>query len=439
MAENNRPNDGGSYSSLEWREVWRRFLSNGVIPGVEDELACTGDGATLNIAVAAGEAMVNGNWYQNTASQNQAQVPDAGDPRINRIVLRWTSAGDSVTCETLEGTPGAVPVAPTLTQDANTWEYSLCQVYVAAAAASLATSNITNEAEWAHPQGNCLVDKLTNDSGSAQTLGTVAVVDTSDDSYFNVTSTARDLTVLGVVGEYSIANAAAGDIVRAGLAWVYCDAAVTRGQYIKTGTTSGQATSGAAYNIGTFGRALQTTSGAGLCLCWLFGAPVAGTITPTAYMPIAYNSSSNVPDGTVGTDALEASCVTAAKVAALGRGAFVWSVGGTLAVATNAGIEFAAPYALTLTGGYIIAKTAPTAASLIMDVHSGAAAGTTVFTTQGNRPTLAAAATGPTAVVAPDVTSISAGTRLFCAIDQIGSTVAGADVTLVLAYTYALA
>lgn len=140
----------------------------------------------------------------------------------------------------------------------------------------------------------------------------------------------------------------------------------------------------------------------------------------------------------VQTAMLEDACVTAAKMGAKGRGAFVWFLPGTQAVDAKCDMEYVAPFAVTLTGGYIIAETAPTDAAFIMDVHSGAGAGVTVFTTQGNRPTLADGSTGPTAVVAPDVTAIAAGTRVFAAVDQIGATVAGANVTLVLAYTYAL-
>lgn len=69
------------------------------------------------------------------------------------------------------------------------------------------------------------------------------------------------------------------------------------------------------------------------------------------------------------------------------------------------------------------ADTAPTGASLIADVNKN---GTTVFTTQGNRPTIAISGTDST-TVAPDVTALAAGDRLSFDIDQIGSTIAGSD------------
>lgn len=88
-----------------------------------------------------------------------------------------------------------------------------------------------------------------------------------------------------------------------------------------------------------------------------------------------------------------------------------------------------APCAMTLTKVRLVVDTAPTGANLVVDVHTGTAAGTTIFTTQNNRPTIADGnKTGVS--VAPDVTSISEGDEFSVYIDQVGSTVAGADLTI---------
>jgi len=88
-----------------------------------------------------------------------------------------------------------------------------------------------------------------------------------------------------------------------------------------------------------------------------------------------------------------------------------------------------APCALTLTKVRLVVDTAPTDANLIVDVHTGTEAGTTIFTTQGNRPTIVAAAkTGVSA--APDVTAIAEGDEFSVYVDQIGSTIAGSDLTI---------
>ena len=88
-----------------------------------------------------------------------------------------------------------------------------------------------------------------------------------------------------------------------------------------------------------------------------------------------------------------------------------------------------APCAMTLTKVRLVTDTVPTGADLIVDVHTGTGAGTTIFTTQGNRPTIAAGSkTGVS--VAPNVTSIAEGDEFSVYIDQIGSTIAGADLTI---------
>ena len=169
-----------------------------------------------------------------------------------------------------------------------------------------------------------------------------------------------------------------------------------------------------------------------------------GTEVSTGMIAAQAVTTACLADLSVTTAKLAASAVTTAKIAAgavtptelgaYGRGAYVWSVAGTQSTGTNKGIVYKAPFAGTWTGGYIVCKTAPTGASLIFDVNK---AGTTIFTTQANRPTIAAAATSGT-IVAPDVTAIAAGDEFTIDCDQVGSTVAGADVTLILAYKYAL-
>ena len=81
----------------------------------------------------------------------------------------------------------------------------------------------------------------------------------------------------------------------------------------------------------------------------------------------------------------------------------------------------------TIVGTRLMSGTAPAGSSLIIDVNKN---GTTIYTTQGNRPTIAdgANAGGPGAT--PDVTGLAAGDYLTVDIDQVGSSVAGADLTV---------
>jgi len=71
--------------------------------------------------------------------------------------------------------------------------------------------------------------------------------------------------------------------------------------------------------------------------------------------------------------------------------------------------------------------TAPTGATIIVDVFKN---GTTVFTGGSGRPTIATS--GFTATGTPAVTSVAAGDYFTISITQVGSTVAGADATVTL-------
>jgi hypothetical protein len=107
-----------------------------------------------------------------------------------------------------------------------------------------------------------------------------------------------------------------------------------------------------------------------------------------------------------------------------------FSIPGTLVVAAGAA-RFRFPFAVTILGISAAINTAPTGASAIFDVNKN---GTTIFTTQGNRPTIAISAFNTSAEAVPDVTSFNAGDYMTIDVDQIGSTIAGADAVPVVRY-----
>jgi len=84
---------------------------------------------------------------------------------------------------------------------------------------------------------------------------------------------------------------------------------------------------------------------------------------------------------------------------------------------------------LTISNIFIYAETAPTGADIIVDVNKE---GTSIFaTTQANRPTITAASNSGTSGT-PDTTSWADGSYLTFDIDQVGSTIPGADLLIVI-------
>lgn len=110
---------------------------------------------------------------------------------------------------------------------------------------------------------------------------------------------------------------------------------------------------------------------------------------------------------------------------------------GTLYVGENL-LYTIVPKSCAASTAYISVLTAPTSANVIVDINYHAndmRSVSTIFTTSSNRPTITSAGYYGSAGGTPDVVNIAAGGIISLSVDQIGSTVAGADlcVTLVMA------
>jgi hypothetical protein len=156
---------------------------------------------------------------------------------------------------------------------------------------------------------------------------------------------------------------------------------------------------------------------------------LTGTVTVAAgyyKIPVTYIS------GTLPANGAQV-MVSFASAGDQGESMITFAQTGVLSVFTGA-IRYRFPFAATILGITSAVNTAPTGASLICDVNKN---GTTVFTTQGNRPTIAASGTAShtgTSEAVPDVTAIAAGDYLTVDIDQVGSTVAGSNLSVFIRY-----
>lgn len=101
-------------------------------------------------------------------------------------------------------------------------------------------------------------------------------------------------------------------------------------------------------------------------------------------------------------------------------------------IAVGAGlVRFPFPFVATLVSVTAGIATPPTGAALIVDVHRN---GTTIFSTQANRPTIAAGANATAAAPTPNTTAMAVGDYLTVDIDQVGSTVPGSNLTVQIYY-----
>ena len=137
------------YSASEFAEMqtkgnWR----DGVCLGVLNELEVLPVGGNKYVRVNTGEAVLNGQWYQNDSFKD-ILIPDhAGTSRTDRIVVRWDNVDRVTTVERLAGTEDST-TPPELTQNYKIWEISLAIVYVSNA--NLTTDDIAEDRIFCQP------------------------------------------------------------------------------------------------------------------------------------------------------------------------------------------------------------------------------------------------------------------------------------------------
>jgi len=111
-----------------------------------------------------------------------------------------------------------------------------------------------------------------------------------------------------------------------------------------------------------------------------------------------------------------------------GHAQLALSIPGPLTVAVGT-MPFVSARAMTIVGIWVAAGVTPTGADVIFDVNKN---GTTIFTTQANRPTIPDGASEAGALSVPDIVAIAAGDVITVDVDQVGSTIAGASAVLTM-------
>lgn len=114
------------------------------------------------------------------------------------------------------------------------------------------------------------------------------------------------------------------------------------------------------------------------------------------------------------------------KAAALAPRTYVWFISGTVATGTEQAATFRVKRASTVEDVELHAKTGPVGAALIVDINE---AGVSLFSTN---PRIADGATVEDDNHVFSDTELAAGAEVTLDIDQVGSTTAGADLTILL-------
>lgn len=222
MAQSSFPWENVSTSETQYSQLFRTL--NGGVNGspAGGELEVTAAFTGLAVDVAAGEAMVQGHFYISTAVETLSLAVADAQPRIDTIILRLDPVDNSIVLAVLTGTPGASPVAPTLTQTLpyGLYEFPLANVAVPAGAGTPGTITDrrdfmgTKLGSWTTagrptPSGNALF-------GFNTTTSRVEVYNTNTSAWQDVTPAS-----LNEIGDVTITSPVAGHVLRwNGSAWV---------------------------------------------------------------------------------------------------------------------------------------------------------------------------------------------------------------------------
>jgi hypothetical protein len=143
-----------------------QYATEGVIPGVLNQLGVTGTSSPL--AVGTGSAYVYGFFYNNTASVNVAVSTPAGGTTGHRIVLRASWAAQTVRIALKSSADGTSSI-PALTQTAGTtWEISLATLTITTGG----TITVTDARDYIHPNMAMLYRRQGGSSTVFSTAGT---------------------------------------------------------------------------------------------------------------------------------------------------------------------------------------------------------------------------------------------------------------------------
>jgi len=138
----------------------------------------------------------------------------------------------------------------------------------------------------------------------------------------------------------------------------------------------------------------------------------------------------NLGTPTASTDAATKGYVDSASGGGGGGSVAAFTIPGALAVAVGS-VRWYAPKSITVTSVVVSVGTASLGASVIFDVNKN---GTTIFTTQANRPTVAASAF-TASTTGMSVTTLTTSDYITVDVDQIGTTYSGADAVVQIIYS----
>lgn len=134
------------YNAADFAHYFSLFIGNGVYPNPSTGLQVKANAVpNMGVSISAGNGWINGYYITLDAAESRSiTTANATLNRIDSVVIGLSYTTRSITLYVKTGAPSANPVAPTLTRNTSTWELELAQILVAAGAANITQSAITD-------------------------------------------------------------------------------------------------------------------------------------------------------------------------------------------------------------------------------------------------------------------------------------------------------
>lgn len=143
------------YTAADIGDYLQGIVSSGVFADSSTSLQVQAGGG-MNVEVQPGRALLNYKYLKNDAPYTLTLAPGVAQDRVDAIVARMDLNARLCEIAVKEGTPGAAPVAPSMSRTDVLMEYMLASVYVKKLASQITQANITdtrantNVCGWVH-------------------------------------------------------------------------------------------------------------------------------------------------------------------------------------------------------------------------------------------------------------------------------------------------
>ena len=132
------------YDAADFASYFGKLASNGIFYAAATNLRVTA-GSGMMVSVAAGSAWINGYSYENTDTlMLPVATADGINPRIDRVVVRWSLVDREIKLALLTGAATPTPIAPALTRTADVYELGIADILVPQGSAVVISENITD-------------------------------------------------------------------------------------------------------------------------------------------------------------------------------------------------------------------------------------------------------------------------------------------------------